>query len=48
MVLTAQNVRGRLQELGCFSSVGIQIDTSDTGSRDYTVSFQVGQTGNSW
>lgn len=41
LVLTAQNVRGRLQELGCFSSVGIQIDTSDTGSRDYTVSFQV-------
>lgn len=47
MVLTAQNVRGRLQELGCFSSVGIQIDTSDTGSRDYTVSFQVGPAGNS-
>ena len=35
-------MRGKLQELGCFSNVGINIDTSDTGAKDYTVTFQVG------
>ena len=43
LVLTSQNVRGKLQDLGCFTNVGIHIDTSDTGSKDYTVTYQVGQ-----
>ena len=42
-MLTSQNVRGKLQDLGCFTNVGIHIDTSDTGSKDYTVTYQVGQ-----
>ena len=41
LVLTSQNVRGKLQDLGCFTNVGIHIDTSDTGSKDYTVTYQV-------
>jgi len=41
LVLTAQGVRGKLKDLGCFSDVGIHIDTSDTGDKDYTVTFQV-------
>jgi len=41
LILTAQDVRGKLQELGCFSNVGINIDTSSTGAKDYTVTFQV-------
>ena len=42
LVLTSQNVRGKLQDLGCFSNVGIHIDTSNTGHKDYTVTYQVG------
>jgi len=41
LVLKAQDCRGRLQELGCFSNVGIHIDTSETGSKDYVVTFNV-------
>merc|ERR1719187_2523137 len=41
LVLTAQGVRGKLQELGCFSNVGIHIDASDTGYKDYEVTFKV-------
>jgi len=41
LVLRAQDVRGKLQELGCFSNVGIHIDTSDTGARDYVVTYNV-------
>jgi len=41
LVLTSQNVRGKLQDLGCFSNVGIHIDTSNTGHKDYTVTYQV-------
>merc|ERR1719412_2953197 len=41
LVLTSQNVRGKLQDLGGFTNVGIHIDTSDTGSKDYTVTYQV-------
>lgn len=41
LVLTAQDVRGKLKDLGCFSDVGIHIDTSDSGEKDYTVTFQV-------
>jgi len=41
LVLTAQGVRGKLQELGCFSAVGIHVDTSDTGSKDYEITFKV-------
>lgn len=46
LVLTAQGVRGKLQDLGCFSTVGIKIDTSDTtsGRRDYQVTFEVEET----
>ena len=43
LVLTSQNVRGKLQDLGCFSNVGIHIDTSTTGHKDYTVTYQVGR-----
>jgi len=41
LVLTSQEVRAKLQELGCFSKVGIHIDTSQTGSKDYIVTFNV-------
>jgi len=41
LVLTSQNVRGKLEDLGCFSKVGIHIDTSNTGNKDYTVTYQV-------
>jgi len=41
LVLTAQGVRGKLQELGCFSNVGIHIDASETGYKDYEVTFKV-------
>jgi outer membrane protein insertion porin family len=41
LVLTAQGVRGKLQDLGCFSDVGIHIDTSESGLKDYKVTFQV-------
>jgi len=41
LVLRAQDARGKLQELGCFSNVGIHIDTSDTGERDYVVTYHV-------
>lgn len=41
LVLRSQEIRGRLQELGCFSRVGIHIDTSDTGAKDYVVTFNV-------
>ena len=41
LVLTSQNVRGKLEDLGCFSKVGIHIDTSNTGHKDYTVTYQV-------
>ena len=40
LVLTSQNVRGKLEDLGCFSKVGIHIDTSNTGNKDYTVTYQ--------
>ena len=42
LVLTSQNVRGKLQDLGCFSNVGIVIDTSSSGQKDYVVTYQVG------
>jgi len=41
LVLQAQEVRGRLQELGCFSDVAINIDTSVSGPQDYEVTFEV-------
>jgi len=41
LVLTAQGVRGKLQELGCFSDVGIHIDTHQSGARDYQVTYKV-------
>ena len=41
LVLKSQHVRGKLQDLGCFSSVGIHIDTSKTGDKDYSVTFEV-------
>ena len=41
LVLKSQHVRGKLQDLGCFSSVGIHIDTSKTGEKDYSVTFEV-------
>ena len=41
LVLTSQNVRGKLEDLGCFSKVGIHIDTSTSGNKDYTVTYQV-------
>jgi len=41
LVLTSQEVRGKLQELGCFNKVGIHIDTSQSGSKDYVVTFNV-------
>jgi len=41
LVLTSQNVRGKLQDLGCFSNVGIHIDTSNSGSKDYVVTYEV-------
>jgi len=41
LVLRSQEVRGKLQELGCFSKVGIHIDTSKTGTKDYVVTFDV-------
>jgi len=41
LVLRAQDARGKLQELGCFSDVGIHIDTSDSGARDYVVTYHV-------
>jgi len=41
LVLTSQEVRNKLQELGCFSKVGIHIDTSQTGTKDYVVTFNV-------
>ena len=41
LVLKSQHVRGKLQDLGCFSSVGVHIDTSKTGEKDYSVTFQV-------
>ena len=41
LVLTSQNVRGKLEDLGCFSKVGIHIDTSNAGHKDYTVTYQV-------
>ena len=41
LVLTSQNVRGKLQDLGCFKTVGIHIDTSDTGNKDYIITYQV-------
>ena len=41
LVLTSQNVRGKLQDLGCFSNVAIHIDTSSTGIKDYVVTYQV-------
>ncbi|XP_023342302.1 sorting and assembly machinery component 50 homolog A [Eurytemora carolleeae] len=41
LVLMSQEVRGKLQELGCFSKVGIHIDTSQTGVKDYVVTFNV-------
>lgn len=41
LVLRSQEIRGRLQELGCFSKVGIHIDTSETGAKDYVVTFNV-------
>jgi len=42
LVLAAQEARGRLQELGCFKDVDIEIDTSaEGGSRDYEVTFAV-------
>jgi len=44
LVLTSQEVRGKLQELGCFSKVGIHIDTSSTGVKDYVVTFDVEET----
>jgi len=44
LVLTSQEVRGKLQELGCFSKVGIHIDTSHTGAKDYVVTFDVEET----
>ena len=40
LVLTSENVRGKLEDLGCFSKVGIHIDTSSTGNKDYTVTYQ--------
>jgi len=40
-LLTAQAVRGKLQELGCFSDIAISIDASDSGSQDYEVRFEV-------
>ena len=43
LVLTSQNVRGKLQDLGCFSNVAIHIDTSSSGQKDYVVKYQVGQ-----
>ena len=41
LVLKSQQVRGKLQDLGCFSNVGIHIDTSHTGEKDYSVTFEV-------
>lgn len=41
LVLEAQEVRSRLQELGCFSDVAINIDTSRSGQQDYEVTFEV-------
>ena len=41
LVLKSQQVRGKLQDLGCFSNVGIHIDTSKTGEKDYSVTFEV-------
>ena len=41
LVLKSQQVRGKLQDLGCFSNVGIHIDTSKTGDQDYSVTFEV-------
>ena len=32
---------GKLQDLGCFSNVGIHIDTSSTGNKDYVVTYEV-------
>ena len=42
LVLAAQEARNRLQGLGCFQGVEIQIDTSsEGGSSDYEVTFAV-------
>jgi len=41
LVLASQEVRGKLEELGCFSKIGIHIDTSNTGAKDYVVTFDV-------
>jgi len=41
LVLASQEVRGKLEELGCFSKIGIHIDTSSTGAKDYVVTFDV-------
>jgi len=41
LVLTAQGVRSKLQDLGCFSDVGIHIDTMESGEKDYQVTFKV-------
>jgi len=44
LVLTSQEVRGKLQELGCFTNIGIHIDTSRTGNKDYVVTYNVEET----
>lgn len=42
LVLTAQDIRNRLQSLGCFSDVAIHVDTAkDGGPSNYEVTFSV-------
>lgn len=42
LIFTAQDIRNRLQSLGCFSDVDIHVDTSkEGGDSDYEVTFSV-------
>jgi len=41
LALTSHEVKTKLLEMGCFNNIEIQIDTSDTGNKDYVVTFNV-------
>jgi len=41
LALASHEVRNKLLEMGCFNKVEIEIDTSETGSKDYVVTFNV-------
>jgi len=44
LALTSHEVKNKLLEMGCFNNIEIEIDTSDTGCRDYIVTYNVEET----